>query len=161
MNDDASSDARDGAKVCVLPPLLYLGSIALGVMLNWFWTLGFAGGSVLRIVLGVALVCTGVAASWSAFSVFKRMGQDPNPRTSTPEVTREGPYRFTRNPMYIGLSLIQSGVGVALGNVWILILLVPTIIVMHYGVILREEEYLERKFGEEYLRFKSSVRRWV
>ena len=75
-------------------------------------------------------------------------------------VTR-GSYRLSRNPGYVALSLLYLGIGVAADNLWIVAGLVPILIVMHYGVILREEQYLERAFGEEYLQYKASVRRWV
>jgi protein-S-isoprenylcysteine O-methyltransferase Ste14 len=153
--------SSDGADVRVIPPFLYLGSVLLGVLLHGIWELGFAAGSGLRIALGALAICAGAALIASAFSIFKRMGQDPDPRAPTPELSRAGPYRFTRNPMYLGLSLIQLGIGVALGNAWILILLVPTLITVTHGVIQREEEYLERKFGNDYESFKASVRRWL
>jgi len=151
----------DGAKVIVLPPVLYLGSVLAGIFIHWLWPLPFLTWGVLRVALGLIAISAAGVLVRSAFSLFRRMDQDPNPRTPTPRITQEGAYRFTRNPMYVALSLIQIGIGIALGNAWILILLLPTCAVMHYGVILREETYLEGKFGDEYLRFKSSVRRWL
>lgn len=161
MSEDVRPVEADAAKVWVLPPALYLAALGLGVVLHWLVPLGFAEGSTARLILGVAAAGAGLAIIRAAFSVFKRIGQDPNPRTSTPIVTRDGPYRFTRNPMYLGLSLILLGLGVALANGWVVMMLVPTLAIMHYGVILPEERYLEEKFGEEYARFRSSVRRWI
>jgi protein-S-isoprenylcysteine O-methyltransferase Ste14 len=89
------------------------------------------------------------------------MGQHPDPRKPTPAISRDGPYRFTRNPMYVGGGLVQLGIGIALGNAWIVALLIPVVLLIHYGAILPEERYLERKFGDEYTRFKASVRRWL
>ena len=151
----------DAAKVIALPPVLHLGSVLAGILIHWLWPLPFLTWGVLRVALGLFVISAAGALVMSAFSLFRRMDQDPNPRTPTPRITQGGSYRFTRNPMYVGLSLIQIGIGIALGNGWILILLLPTCVVMHYGVILPEEAYLERKFGDEYLRFKSSVRRWI
>ena len=161
MSDEVRHAEDDAAKVWVLPPALYLTALVVGVVLHWLVPLGFAEGSTARLGLGVAAIAAGLAIIRAAFSVFKRIGQDPNPRTSTPVITRDGPYRFTRNPMYLGLSLILLGLGVALANGWIVVMLVPTLAIMHYGVILPEERYLERKFGEEYARFRASVRRWI
>jgi protein-S-isoprenylcysteine O-methyltransferase Ste14 len=161
MSDAVRHAEGDAAKVWVLPPALYLAALGLGVVLHWLVPLGFAEGSTGRVILGVAAVGVGLAIIRAAFSIFRRIGQDPNPRTPTPVVTREGPYRFTRNPMYLGLSLILFGLGVARGNGWIVVMLAPTLAIMHYGVILPEERYLERKFGEEYARFRASVRRWI
>jgi protein-S-isoprenylcysteine O-methyltransferase Ste14 len=131
------------------------------VVLHWLWALEFAPGSSLRIALGVAVICGGVAILGGAFSVFRRIGQHPDPRKPTPTIARDGPYRFTRNPMYLGGSLIQLGLGIAIGNAWIVLLLVPVVGFIHYRAILPEERYLEEKFGDEYASFKASVRRWI
>ena len=152
---------EDAAQIAALPPAIYAVSIVTGIVVHWVWPLPFAVGGLFRMASGVAVSGAGVALVVTAFSIFRKMGQDPNPRTSTPAITRDGPYRFTRNPMYVGLTLIQIGIGLALGNGWILILLVPAVILTHHGVILREETYLEQKFGDEYRRFRSSVRRWI
>jgi len=154
-------EERDGAEVRIPPPVLYLVAFVLGVVLHWLWALGFARGSSLRIALGVAVICGGVAILGGAFSVFRRMGQHPDPRKPTTTIARDGPYRFTRNPMYLGGSLVQLGLGIALGNAWIVLLLVPVVVLIHYRAILPEECYLEAKFGDEYTSFKASVRRWI
>ena len=151
----------DGAQVRLHPPALYLVAVLLGIALHWLWALEFARRSSVRIALGVALLCGGVALLGSALSAFRRIGQHPDPRKPTPVITRDGPYRFTRNPMYLGGSLIQLGLGVALGNAWIVLLLVPALALIHHRVILPEEAYLEKKFGEDYACFKASVRRWI
>lgn len=161
MGSDETQEARDGADVRIPPPLLPAGAVLLGVVLDWAWELEFAGGSSLPIALGAAAICGGVAILLSAFSVFRRIDQHPDPRKPTPVIARDGPYRFTRNPMYLGLFLLQLGIGLALGNAWILMLLIPVVLVIHYGAILPEERYLEEKFGEVYTSFKASVRRWI
>ena len=92
---------------------------------------------------------------------MRRTQQDPDPRTPSPELIPGGPYRYTRNPMYVGMTLIQAGIGIALGNLWILLLLVPTLWILRRSVIEKEEAYLERKFGDSYLRYRASVRRWL
>jgi len=161
MSSDERRGARDGANVWFPPPALYAGAVLLGIALQWLWALGFVRGSTLRIVLGAALISAGVALLVGAFSVFRRIGQHPDPRKPTPIIARDGPYRLTRNPMYVGLSLIQLGLGIALENAWIVMLLVPVVILIHYGAILPEERYLERKFADEYTSFKASVRRWI
>jgi protein-S-isoprenylcysteine O-methyltransferase Ste14 len=161
MSDDQRLEERGGAEVRIPPPIFYLVAVILGVALDWLWPLRFAPGSSLRIALGVAAVCGGVAILLGAFTVFRRMGQHPDPRKPTPTIGRDGPYRFTRNPMYLGTSLVQLGLGIALANAWIVLLLVPVVLVIHYGAILPEERYLEKKFGDEYTSFKASVRRWI
>jgi protein-S-isoprenylcysteine O-methyltransferase Ste14 len=150
-----------GADVRLHPPALFLGAVLLGIALHWLWALELARGSRLRIALGVALLCGGVALLGSALRIFHRIGQHPDPRKPTPVIARDGPYRLSRNPMYLGGSLIQLGLGVALGNAWIVLLLVPALALIHHRVVLPEEAYLEEKFGEDYSRFKASVRRWI
>ena len=90
---------------------------------------------------------------------FHRAGTTFDPRKATTALITGGPYRFSRNPSYVSLSLLYVGVGIAADSIWILGLFIPTLAVMHYGVICREERYLENKFGEEYLRYKRTVRR--
>ena len=153
--------AEDHADVRILPPLLFLGSIALGVLLQLALPLRFAEASGLRVPLGLALVALGFAEGAWAFVTMRRTRQDPDPRTPSPELIPGGPYRYSRNPMYAGMTLIQTGVGVALGNLWILLLLVPTLFILQRSVIEKEEAYLERKFGDSYLRYRESVRRWL
>ncbi len=162
MSGNQGQDARDDADVRIPPPALYAGAVLLGIALqHWAWALGFARDSSLRIALGLAVICGGVAILSSTFFIFRRIGQHPDPRKPTPTIVRDGPYRFTRNPMYVAGNLIQLGFGIALGNAWIVMLLVPVMLLIHYGAILPEERYLERKFGDEYASFKVSVRRWI
>jgi protein-S-isoprenylcysteine O-methyltransferase Ste14 len=161
MPADDAHDGRDGAAVWIQPPLLFAGGVLLGAALQWVWDLEFAWGGDLQFALGAALIVGGVGFLLGAFSIFRRIGQHPDPKKPTPTISRDGPYRFTRNPMYVGGSLVQLGIGIALGNAWILVLLVPVVLLIHYGAILPEERYLERKFGDEYLSFKASVRRWL
>jgi len=103
----------------------------------------------------------GLAMIRSAFGLFRRTGQDPKPWESTPEVISTGIYRFTRNPMYVGMALIQLAIGIGLGNGWI-VALVPAVLGVIYAIAIRHEEaYLERKFGKIYTEYKASVRRWL
>jgi protein-S-isoprenylcysteine O-methyltransferase Ste14 len=151
----------DHANVTVIPPLVYLGSILLGVAANWLLGVGFPLAFALRMALGVALVCGGVAVVMSFGYAFRQIGQDPHPNTPTTRIITSGTYRYSRNPGYASLAVIQVGIALLLDNAWILLALLPALVIMHYGVIIREEAYLERKFGDEYLRYKASVRRWL
>ena len=152
---------EDHADVRILPPLLFLGSIALGVLLQLAIPLRFLEASGLRVPLGLALVALGFAEGAWALVTMRRTHQDPDPRKPSPELIPGGPYRYSRNPMYGGMTLIQAGVGTALGNLWVLLLLVPTLFILQRGVIEKEEAYLERRFGDSYRRYRESVRRWL
>lgn len=158
MSDET---ARDGAGVLAPPPLIYLAAILPGVGIGWLVGGSIAPGSVLRLALGLLLIASGTALLWSFFRRFRASGQHPHPDAPTPSIITAGPYRFSRNPAYVGMTAITAGIGLALDNPWVLLLLIPALVLMQVGVIRREEAYLERKFGEEYLRYKGSVRRWV
>ncbi len=156
-----TSPPQDHAEVRILPPLLFLGSIALGVLLQLVVSVRLVTDSGLRVPLGLALVALGVAPVAWTIGWMRRTHQDPDPRKPTPELIAGGPFRFSRNPIYVGMALIQTGIGVALGNLWILLLIIPTLVVLRRGVIEKEEAYLERKFGDSYVRYRASVRRWL
>jgi protein-S-isoprenylcysteine O-methyltransferase Ste14 len=161
MNVPETPAPQDHAEVVAMPPLLYFISLVAGVVAKWVFGGAMAPGSTLRVALGVLLMIVGVSGALWFWKIFERTGQDRSPRTPTPEIVTQGPYAYSRNPAYVSLSALQIGLGLLLDNVWILLFLVPVLFVMHYGVILREEAYLERRFGEEYLRYKERVRRWL
>jgi protein-S-isoprenylcysteine O-methyltransferase Ste14 len=153
--------APDHAEVRILPPLLLLGSILLGVALHWLWPLGFAAGAGWRVLVGLALLAVGIGAGAWTIVWMRRTKQDPDPRKPSPELILGGPFRYSRNPIYVGMALVQAGVGIALGNAWVLLLLPPTLLVLARGVIEKEEAYLARKFGAAYADYRARVRRWI
>ncbi|RIL04438.1 MAG: isoprenylcysteine carboxyl methyltransferase [Proteobacteria bacterium] len=153
---------RDGAAVRLPPPLVYLLAVIAGALLHAFaWALPLPLGRGVRFaVAGVAALLGGLLVG-SALGLFRRTGQDPKPWESTPEIISTGIYRWTRNPMYVGMALLQLAIGVALGNGWI-VAGVPVVLAIVYATAVRHEEaYLERKFGAHYLEYKSAVRRWL
>jgi protein-S-isoprenylcysteine O-methyltransferase Ste14 len=109
---------------------------------------------------GVLVVCGFVLIAWSAFT-FRRFGTSLNPWRGVRALVVSGPYRVSRNPVYAGDVLIHAGIGLLLNNGWILVTLLPAILVMQYGVILREERYLKKRFGDRYLAYCKHVRRWL
>jgi protein-S-isoprenylcysteine O-methyltransferase Ste14 len=154
----------DTAGVLVHPPLLYLGAVALGFALDAILPLRFASGGLadgLQYGLGGALIALAFAIVATAAIQFRRANTNvPTNRPTTALVTT-GLYAWSRNPIYVSLSLCQAGIAVAADRLWILLLLVPVLLVMRYGVIAREERYLERKFGRIYTDYKARVRRWL
>ena len=92
---------------------------------------------------------------------FVRAGTELPPFRPTTAIVTDGPFRFTRNPMYIGMTLLYVGLAVGFDLIWALILLPAVLLVIRFYAIAREERYLEAKFGEEYLSYKRRVRRWV
>jgi len=160
MSHDESTDA---AGVRILPPLIYLGGLILGYAIWWFWPVPIAPGEwsvVIRIAGGGAFLL-GVGLIAVAFTAFRRVGEDPNPMAPTNALTFEGPYRFTRNPMYVGMALLQGGLALAGNALWPLVALIPVLWIVRTQVIDKEEQYLERRFGQQYRDYKARVRRWL
>jgi protein-S-isoprenylcysteine O-methyltransferase Ste14 len=151
----------DRASVRIFPPAAPLATIAAGVILDRLVPLGPDLGVSVR-VLGAVLVvgAIGVLGAWSAF-LIRRSGQSENPWKPTTGVIQTGPFRVTRNPMYLQMVLGCVGFGLALSNMWILLLTPVCAGLLHALAILPEEAYLERKFGPEYRAYKARVRRWI
>jgi len=135
--------------------------VIAGLALNWLVPLPFlpadlAAGSLGAVVFVLALALV-------AWAIFTITGAGSNVPTNLPTTTivESGPYRFTRNPIYLGMFLGLIGLAIAFDNLWLLIMLVPFAFVIRYGVVAREEAYLERKFGDVYRSYRSRVRRWL
>jgi protein-S-isoprenylcysteine O-methyltransferase Ste14 len=156
------ANERDGAKVRIPPPLVYLAGVVAGVALHRFAVpLPLPLGAVARAAAAVACAAVGVALIAGALRLFEHTGQDPKPWKTTPEIISSGIYRFTRNPMYVGMGLLQASFAFALANGWILGLLAPVLVVVYATAVRHEETYLEAKFGSAYIEYKRSVGRWI
>ena len=155
---------RKGADIWFPPPLIPVLAILIGAGLGYLWPLG----------VGVELPAPGrywiggivVAASISGLGLwpilmFRRSGQSVIPWTETPSILIRGPYRFTRNPMYLQMVLVCIGFSIILANGWILCLAPVCVWLLYHIAIKHEEIYLEEKFGESYRAYKKSVRRWI
>jgi len=155
-------DGSDGAAVRFPPPFVPLIALVLGVVLHlWLLPLSIPLAGGLRYGIAGLLLGLGTMLMLGAFGLFRRTGQDPKPWESTPEIISTGIYRLTRNPMYVSMGLLQGGIGVALANGWV-VLLVPVVWAVIYLIAIRHEEaYLEAKFGNVYTEYKESVRRWL
>jgi protein-S-isoprenylcysteine O-methyltransferase Ste14 len=155
-------DGERGARVRFPPPLVYLASILLGVGMRYTaGPLAVAAYRNLALMAGVAVLLAGLWLIVGAWTLFRRTGQDPKPWKPTPEIVLSGPYRFTRNPMYLGLTCIQIGVGLALNNLWISLLAAFSLFAVHFIAVLPEENYLTEKFGDSYRGYLVKVRRYL
>jgi protein-S-isoprenylcysteine O-methyltransferase Ste14 len=156
------ADDGDRAAVRFPPPLIYLGGAIAGGLLHAFvLPLPLELALSARIGVAVAVAFLGLAMMAGAMGLFKRTSQEPEPWKTTPEIISTGVYSFTRNPMYVGMALIQAGIGIGLANGWVIALVAPVLVIV-YGIAIRHEEaYLERKFGATYIEYKASVRRWL
>jgi protein-S-isoprenylcysteine O-methyltransferase Ste14 len=142
------------------PPLVYLGAIALG--------LGIQLAAPVRFVPAGASVPLGAVATAGAIALFVfsvrtlRAAGTPVPgNRPTTAIVRTGPYRFTRNPIYLSFSLLQIGLALLVNSAWLLVTLVPAAALMALVVVPREERYLEARFPAEYPPYRASVRRWL
>jgi protein-S-isoprenylcysteine O-methyltransferase Ste14 len=155
--------ATDRAEVAIKPPLLFMGALMLGALLSLIIPLGprLASPNGLALAVGVTFVVIGFALA--AFSVrsFRRAGTSVVPGEPSTALVVNGPYRVTRNPIYIGLVLIYFGLAIILTSLWVLLLLIPVLFILQRGVVEREEVYLGRQFGEAYRRYQARVPRWL
>lgn len=139
---------------------MFLGALAIGMALQLLWPLPrFVDGVASRFV-GGCMVVGGLALSSAVVYHFQRARTPVTPWRETRHLVIAGPYRFSRNPDYVGQALVTAGVGIFIQAAWVLLALVPALLLVRYGVIAREERYLERRFGEEYRQFCARVRRW-
>lgn len=157
------TEPRDAAAVPFPPPLIPLATILLGGFLDRVWPidLGFELSAPIRYGMGgLVVTCALTLASW-AIVHFRQGGQNEKPWTPTTAIVGAGPYRFTRNPMYLGMVLLCIGAAVLLSNWWILALTPVCAFALWRLAIRPEERYLEEKFGEDYRAYKRRVRRWL
>ena len=156
-------NANDHADVAVMPPLLFLGALATGALLSYLVPIGPGLGSAngLALTVGLTFVILGFVLVALSGRNFHRAGTSVMPSEPSTALVTTGPYRFTRNPIYIGFVLAYFGFAVVLTSMWVLLLLIPVLAIMQRGVVVREEAYLARKFGDAYRKYQARVPRWL
>jgi len=160
MNDTPAT-----AQVIIRPPLAWALAVIAGLALYWLVPLPFlpadlaAGGP--SGLLGALVFALALALGVWAVATMTRAGSNVPTNRPTTTIVESGPYRFTRNPIYLGMFLGLVGLAIAFDNLWLLLMLVPFALVIRYGVVAREEAYLERKFGDLYRDYRLRVRRWL
>jgi protein-S-isoprenylcysteine O-methyltransferase Ste14 len=155
-----NGEQPDHPGVIAPPPYLFLGTLSLGMVLDRVLPLPFIPKTLSRPASANALVA-GVGTFVWAFVTMKRAGTHVDVAEPSTVVVEDGPYMFSRNPIYLGLTLTYAGIAMFRRAPITLGLLLPLLAVMERGVIEREERYLEKKFGATYLSYKSRVRRWI
>ena len=147
----------------IFPPFIYGGAFVIGYAVHRFVPIHLWPDAAPRAVRVVAwgLVLVWVGLGGSAVFLFRRAGTTPNPTKATTAVVVHGPYRLTRNPMYLGLVALYLALVVFVNSLWPLVLLPAVVAMVQRLVIEREEAYLEAKFGDEYRAYKGRVRRWL
>jgi protein-S-isoprenylcysteine O-methyltransferase Ste14 len=157
--DDRTTE-RDSAGVIAPPPLVYLGGLAVGFVLEALLPSASLPGA-LAWPLGAVLLVAGLTLLRAFVRTLHRAGTPVRPDRATTAIVTSGPYRVSRNPGYLGMALVYLGIAVGARALWVLVPLIAVLAVVDRGVIAREERYLERTFGEQYLRYKAQVRRWL
>ena len=152
--------APDKANVIAPPPLIYGTAFIIGLLVHRAFPVPVLPEK-LADWIGVVLILVSFPIAITAFRAMIHAQTSFDTRKPTTAIVTEGPFRYSRNPMYVSLTLLYLGVALILNVLWILLLVVPLVVVVQRGVIAREEAYLERKFGEDYRRYKVQVRRWV
>ena len=151
---------NDSPQVIAPPPLIYLSGFTVGIVLHLLKPLPFLPKNLV-LPLGVVLIVISIMLVITAMREFIKAKTNIDVRKPTTSIVSTGPYQFTRNPIYLSMTLLVLGIAVWVNTLWILITLVLVLLVMQFGVIAREEAYLVKKFGGEYLQYKTKVRRWM
>lgn len=152
------------AGVIIRPPVLYGGTLLLALVIDRFAPLAFVGDfmtTAWRIAAGCAVVALGIAVLAAAMRSFASVGTPVPTWQPTVALASSGPYRWSRNPIYLGLTAVYFGIALAADCAWALIALPLVLAIMRFGVIAREERYLERRFGAAYAEYRARVRRWL
>jgi protein-S-isoprenylcysteine O-methyltransferase Ste14 len=160
MDRDSMNKKTDRAQVMVPPPLVFLGYLIGALILNWFAPYPTPWTMILRMIGGILLV-VGILLVGSAFSQMRIAHTTPDLSQPTTALVTTGPYRFTRNPIYLGFLLIYLGFNFLAGSLWGVVISPFLVWTVTHAIIHAEEEYLEKKFEDEYREYSSHVRRWL
>ncbi len=153
-------EISDRPGVAAPPPLIYAGGFALGYLVEKYSPTAFFPESMSAFV-GWSSIALGVLIAASGLLAFRRANTPVSPYAQTTALVTGGPFRFSRNPLYLALTVIYLGAAGLLNSLWPVLLLPGVLWFMHRGVIIREERYLERKFGPAYQEYKARVKRWL
>ena len=150
----------DKAEVFAVPPLIYGTALGLGLFIHFVFPVQFLPPQG-RLLFGALLLLLAVPIVVSAVRALARTKTTFDFRKPTAAIVTDGAFRYSRNPMYLSLTLLYLGIASLINSLWVLLLVVPLLVVVQRGVVEREERYLERTFGEEYRDYRTRVRRWV
>jgi len=151
---------KDNPGVIAPPPLIFLSGLLVGGLISGFFPVEILPRT-LAVIAGISLAIAGLVIILTAIVQMRRAKTNVEPWKPTTAILDEGLYAVSRNPIYLAMALIYLGIAFLFNSFWFLPPLVLVLPAIHFGMILREEKYLERKFGSEYLNYKTSVRRWI
>jgi protein-S-isoprenylcysteine O-methyltransferase Ste14 len=154
--------SKDGAAVRIPPPLIFLACLGTGIFLEYVFPLSVVRCAwTIRMVLGSLLIVVSGLIAISALYALLKNKTPYNPAKPTMKIVREGSFRFSRNPLYLSLLLLLGGFAALLCSLWLAFALIILFILLKRYAIRPEEKYLAEKFGDDYLGYKASVRRWI
>lgn len=158
-----NAEPRDSSGVRFPPPFYYLIGLIIGFVIQHFFALHLAKPGHLPIMytLGAIWIVLGLLLFGWAFVTFRRAGTSPIPHVPTTALTPNGPYKLTRNPMYLAMTLVSIGISLLANALWPLLSVPVALVIVDRIVIRKEERYLETKFGDAYRQYKTRVRRWL
>ena len=153
----------DRSGVRIFPPLVFAAALGMAFLVHWRFPAHLVPAELLRPVriIGAVVLLAWLALAIWAIATFRRIGTTPNPSGGSTALALQGPYRFSRNPMYLSLLLLMAGIGLAANTPWPLLMLPIVVVVLRREVIGYEERYLTAKFGEPYRAYLARVRRWL
>lgn len=151
---------KDSPQVIAPPPLIFLAGIIGGFVIDSYIPMPFVPEAY-DLPLGMVLIAISVALMFWSVSTFNKAGTNVDVRKPTTKIVSDGPYAYSRNPIYLSMALFAIGCAIWLNSLWIFTGLGAALVVMHYGVILREETYLAKKFGKKYTEYQGKVNRWM
>ncbi len=159
MSETEQSDKDDNPGVIARPPFLFLGVLVAAYVIDYFFAVRLLG-TFLQLLGAAVLIIPGLVFMINAIRGQTDAGT--NYRTQEPDtaLVTTGIYQFSRNPIYLGMTFLYLGLAILGDNIYAIFLLAPLLLLIRYGVIAREEKYLESKFGDEYLQYKKDVNRW-
>jgi len=157
-----SKSLQNHPDVIVFPPVILATALVLACMLQWLWPPGALANvsQSWRITIGCVLVVAGVSLAAAGRRALTRLGTNVSPLRPTTALATNGVYEWTRNPLYTGGTAVMIGIAFIFALDWLLLLMAPALLILHFGVVHREEQYLEQKFGDSYREYKASVPRY-
>jgi protein-S-isoprenylcysteine O-methyltransferase Ste14 len=151
---------RKTPRILAQPSVIYLGTIVIGFFLDRIFHTGFLPLS-LRLTAGIPITLISIGLSALTFRTFIKHGASVDHKKPTEVLITTGPFRISRNPLYLSGVILVFGMGLMLNSLWILGMLIPSTLLVQYGAIQPEEAYLLAKFDKKYVKYRSTVRRWL
>lgn len=149
-------------KGIIPPPVLFFILLVSGSMAQMFYSIKIMNGHFLiRLIVGIPMILISGLLAFNALTTIRNNKTDITFKNQTTRVIIDGAFKYTRNPLYLSLLLVMGSLAFCLNTAWLFISLIVLLFLLNFGVVAREERYLEEKFGEEYVLYKKQVRRWI